>query len=182
MLDLGCGRGEFLSGFIAQGIYGFGIDQADSARKICPSAKIKIEDIEKKLPFKDNFFDVVYSKSVLEHFYYPEKILIEIHRILKPGGIVITMTPDWAYDPISFYDEFTHRTPFTLQSLNQIHNLCQFKNVVTERFVQLPFVWKMPFLRFITTLCRNFLPDKLSKHSKFVKFSKEIMLLTKAIK
>ena len=29
------------------------------------------------MPYEDNFFDVIYSKSVIEHFYYPEKILKE---------------------------------------------------------------------------------------------------------
>ena len=31
-----------------------------------------------KIPFEDNKFDIVYSKSFVEHFYYPEKIYEEI--------------------------------------------------------------------------------------------------------
>ena len=56
-------------------------------------------------------FDVIYSKSVIEHFYYPEKILKEAYRVLKPGGIIITLTPDWEFIYKSFYEDFTHRTP-----------------------------------------------------------------------
>ena len=38
------------------------------------SSVTKKSDLEKEgIPFPDNFFDIVYSKSVIEHFYYPEK-------------------------------------------------------------------------------------------------------------
>jgi ubiquinone/menaquinone biosynthesis C-methylase UbiE len=182
LLDLGCGRGEFLRGFIEQGMVGFGMDQADAAKLICPTAIIKVGNLEDKLPFEDNYFDVVYSKSVVEHFYYPEKIMAEIYRVLKPNGLVITMTPDWKHNVICFHEDFTHRTAFTLQSLSDIHNVSHFRNVITERFIQLPIIWKMPFLKFITILCRNIFPDSLKKFSKFVRFSKEIMLITTANK
>ena len=178
LLDLGCGRGEFLRGFIIHGLEGFGIDRADLAKEICPAATIKVGNLEDKLPFEDNFFDVVFSKSVLEHFYYPEKILAEIYRVLKPNGLVITMTPDWAYNVICFHEDFTHRTAFTLKSLDDIHNVCHFRHVFTARFIQLPIIWKVPFLKFTSILCRNLVPNSLKKYSKFVRFSKEIMLIT----
>ena len=92
LLDLGCGRGEFLNSFIKSGFEGYGIDQSDIAKKHCPDAKIVVGDLEEILPFEDSFFDVVYSKSLVEHFYYPEKILREVYRILRPGSIIITMT------------------------------------------------------------------------------------------
>jgi ubiquinone/menaquinone biosynthesis C-methylase UbiE len=70
-----------------------------------------------KLPYEDNFFDVIYSKSVIEHFHYPDIIFNEAYRVLKPGGIIITLTPEWQYIYKSFYEDFTHRTPFTSVSL-----------------------------------------------------------------
>jgi ubiquinone/menaquinone biosynthesis C-methylase UbiE len=182
LLDLGCGRGEFLRGFVKQGMDGYGIDQADTAKEICPTAQIKVVNLEDRLPFEDNYFDVVFSKSVVEHFYYPEKILAEIYRVLKPNGLVITMTPDWAYNIISFHEDFTHRTAFTLQSLNDIHKVSLFRNVTTKRFIQLPIIWQFPFLKFTTMLCRIIAPDVLKKYSKFIRFSKEIMLITTANK
>jgi len=182
LLDLGCGRGEFLRGFINQGMEGFGIDQADTAKGICPTAIIKVGNLEDKLPFEDNYFDVVYSKSVVEHFYYPEKILGEVYRILKPNGLVITMTPDWAYNVIGFHDDHSHRSAFTLKSLNDIHRVCHFQSVITKRFIQLPIIWKIPFLKFTTMLCRTIVPNGLKKYSKFIRFSKEIMLITTAKK
>ena len=104
ILDLGCGRGEFLGGFIRCGLNGYGVDQSAIAKSICPEAEIVQSDLENEpLPYNDNYFDVIYSKSVLEHFYYPEKLVMEIYRVLKPGGLVMTMVPDWESVYKTFY-------------------------------------------------------------------------------
>ena len=64
LLELGCGRGEFLKGFIDLGVDAYAIDQSDFAKKLYPSINIKKINIleNKKLPYPDNFFDVIYSK------------------------------------------------------------------------------------------------------------------------
>lgn len=43
------------------------------------------------LPFDDAFFDVVYSWGVIHHSEHPERILAEIRRVLKPGGLFLGM-------------------------------------------------------------------------------------------
>lgn len=177
ILDIGCGRGEFLQGFIMQGMEGFGIDQASRAREHCPTATLVIGDIEKELPFESDFFDVVYNKSVVEHFHFPEKILSEIHRVLKPNGRIITMTPDWNFNMDCFYDDFTHKSPFSRQSIGDIHRFCGFREVQSERFIQLPQVWESSVLMPLVSISRRCLPSSLKRHSKFVRFSKEVMLL-----
>ena len=182
ILDLGCGRGEFLRGFIRSGLLGYGFDQSDSAKELCSEAEIKTGNLEKKLPYEDNSFDYIYSKSVIEHFYYPEKLVEEIYRVLKPGGLVITMTPDWEVIYQMFYEDYTHRTPFTRKSLINIFLIHGFKNVSCEKFRQLPFLWKMPWLWPMTSLIAWFCPDWMKKSSKLVRFSKEMMLLCSAVK
>ena len=75
-LDIGCGRGEFLRGFIDCGVVGHGVDRSRTAERYCPEAELRTADLEnEQLPYPDNHFDVVYSKSVIEHFYYPEKLV-----------------------------------------------------------------------------------------------------------
>ena len=123
ILELGCGRGEFLNEFTKLGMKGFGIDISSYAKNFCKNAEIKVCDITKqKLPYPDNHFDIVYSKSFIEHFYYPEEIFKEALRVLKPSGIFINLTPEWKYFFKSlFYDDYTHRTPFTKESLKDIY-------------------------------------------------------------
>ena len=177
LLEVGCGRGDFLRGFIRSGIQCYGVDQSDIAKKICPEAEIRLADLEGKIPFEDNFFDVVYSKSVIEHFYYPDNLFTEIHRVLKPGGLVISLTPDWEYNYKNFYEDYTHRVAFTLTSLNDIMLITSFENIQIERFRQLPFLWKMPWLKFLTVLTAWMTPSCLRNYFKFIRFSKEVMLL-----
>ncbi|RTL25570.1 MAG: SAM-dependent methyltransferase [Burkholderiales bacterium] len=45
------------------------------------------------LPFADNSLDLIICNHILEHVHHPDKALSEIHRALKPGGIVIAQTP-----------------------------------------------------------------------------------------
>ena len=98
----------------------------------------KICNLENELlPFKDGYFDIVFSKSVIEHFYYPEKIFKEVFRVLKPGGKVITLTPDWTYNYKIFYEDYTHRTPFMYESLRDIQLINGFIEVQVEFFYQL---------------------------------------------
>ena len=178
ILDLGCGRGDFLRGFIRCGLKGFGVDQSLAARKLCPEADIIRSDLaELPLPYKNNSFDYIYSKSVIEHFYYPERLVREIFRLLKPGGLAITMTPDWEYHYKIFYRDFTHRTPFTDVSLKNIFLIDKFDKVSCEKFYQLPFLWNSPWLLPFIKILACITPEKLGRHSKLIRFSKEVMLL-----
>ena len=83
------------------------------------------------LPFADNSFDCVVSQEVIEHLPYDESIFEDMRRVLKPGGIVILGTPDYAtwvwrtIEPIygflmpgGYKDE--HITHFTRDSLTEI--------------------------------------------------------------
>ena len=183
ILDLGCGRGEFLRGFIRCGLKGYGVDQSTVARSVCPGAEILQSDLEDEvLPYNDNYFDVIYSKSVLEHFYYPEKLVMEIYRIVKPGGLVITMVPDWESVYKTFYKDYTHRTPFTANSLKDIFLINGFDDVKVEKFRQLPFLWSLPWLRPFCSFVAFITPRSVRPYSKLIKFSQEIMLLSTAVK
>lgn len=45
------------------------------------------------LPFEDNWFDYIILADVIEHLQHPEKMLAEMHRLLKTGGKAIVTTP-----------------------------------------------------------------------------------------
>jgi ubiquinone/menaquinone biosynthesis C-methylase UbiE len=55
------------------------------------TSKLQQADAEKNLPFEDGFFDTVYSWGVIHHSEKPERIVAQIHRVLKPGGEFIGM-------------------------------------------------------------------------------------------
>ncbi|MCK5474912.1 MAG: class I SAM-dependent methyltransferase [Candidatus Aenigmarchaeota archaeon] len=46
-----------------------------------------------KMPFNDNTFDIVWNQGVIEHFDKPEKVVKEMMRITKKGGVLIIFIP-----------------------------------------------------------------------------------------
>lgn len=60
------------------------------------SKEILCHDAATPLPFEDGCFDVCYCSHVLEHLSRDEarQLVVEIHRVLKPGGVIRLVVPD----------------------------------------------------------------------------------------
>lgn len=52
----------------------------------------KKADAQKRLPFKNNYFDIVSANQIIEHLLDVDKFMSEIFRVLKPGGYLIIAT------------------------------------------------------------------------------------------
>lgn len=175
LLDVGCGRGEHLKEFFKLGFQVRGVDLLEEAKELCGGLRVDILDVDTQpLPYKDESFDVIFNKSLIEHLYNPDNFMKEAYRVLRPGGRLITMTPDWEAVYKTFYDDYTHRTPFTEMSLYNIHLIHSFKIVKLGKFIQLPFLWGHPWLFPLTKILYYFPKSRI----KWIKFSKEGMLLS----
>lgn len=176
LLEAGCGRGDVLKGFQSLGLDVYGLDISETAIELNKGINIEIADLEKeKMPYNDNTFDIVYSKSLLEHFYYPERYINEAFRVLKPGGMLLTLVPDWEANYKKYFDDYTHRTPFTKVSLTNICKINNFTDVNVFKFRQLPIVWKYPVINYLCAMVAPFVPIRTK--NKFLFWSKEIMLI-----
>lgn len=72
------------------------------------------------IPYADSFFDAVYALHVLEHINNLALYSMEIFRVLKPGGHLFIEVPSVKsiLAPSSnFYDDITHKKPYTITSL-----------------------------------------------------------------
>lgn len=109
-LDLGCAYGFLVeearqSGFRAVGIDASLFAVAQARRFAGAAAGWLGAGHAERLPFADASFDVVSAFDLLEHVPDPERVLAEVARVLRPGGLFLGATPD----PLRFgREEPTH--------------------------------------------------------------------------
>ncbi len=192
LLDLGCGRGDHIHAWTSLGFQVAGVDVSLAAGEDLPSEILAVADLERDpLPFPSESFDFVFSKSVIEHMRFPERLLDKAMEALKPGGIAVVMTPSWRHTYWGpFYIDHTHITPFTAPSLSDAMTIAGFQDVQVSHFHQLPFTWRSPFLKlvayFIAALPLPYRPINKAPWpesvNKLIRFSNEVMLLGVGIK
>ena len=94
-LDVGCGEGFTLIEANRRGWKTIGVDifdnRVEETKKIID--KFVLGDLI-SAKFSANYFDIIYIDSVMEHITNPFEYLIEMKRILKPGGIAYIGVPN----------------------------------------------------------------------------------------
>ncbi len=121
-LEAGCGPGywNFLFSADERIDFSVGVDISDcllEAQRYKKKHKLSSPYFAKadilKLPFKPERFDFITSLGVIEHFKQPRLPLLEMKRMLKPGGILFLNTPNkgiWSlrtkYFPIDEYEDY----------------------------------------------------------------------------
>lgn len=103
VLDAGCGPGTITLGLarrVAPGLV-TGIDVEDSqfakSREQAEREGLNVEFRKAsvyQLPFQEHCFDAVFSHALLEHLNDPGAALTELHRVLKPGGLIALRAGD----------------------------------------------------------------------------------------
>ena len=104
ILEVGCGTGRFLKLFDSSNeLYGLDVSEEmlQIARQRNPGASLHVGSAE-LLPFDSGAFDVVYCFRVLQHIVNQEKVVHEIARVTKPGGMVILVTYN-SWSPLNLY-------------------------------------------------------------------------------
>jgi len=83
-------------------------------------------------PFKDNFADEIHMYHVLEHLNNPLEKVEELHRILKPGGILYIRVPH--FSSMGAFSDITHVRPFGYASFD-----CFIKDTYHHFYTKLEF-------------------------------------------
>jgi SAM-dependent methyltransferase len=97
LLDVAVGTGYYLDRAREFGALPFGVDLSIHA---CRTAKSRGGSLfvchsdAESLPYRDGSFDVALCLQLLEHTPYPEKVVGEIARVLRPGGILFLSAPN----------------------------------------------------------------------------------------
>jgi SAM-dependent methyltransferase len=183
ILEVGSGRCELLEQFAHLGLITHAIDSAPSAENFAIKAGAKFELYEyspakNSNPFLGMKFDVVFSKSFIEHISEPIGYFQWCRTILKDGGKLISLTPDWEANFKVFYDDVTHVKPFTEISLKQTLEFTNFQDIRVFRFRQLPSTWKSNLMLLLSRITGT-----VSHHrakSKWFRWSRELMIASVA--
>lgn len=95
VLDFGCGVGHTRSFFqgLSSRIHWFGVDIPYSREVSERTEAYHIVTYDGlHVPFSEGTFDLVFSRQVMEHVRYPEQVLAEVFRVLRPGGHFVGST------------------------------------------------------------------------------------------
>lgn len=95
ILDVGCGNGYQLAPLADRHeVHGLDVSEANVHSASEKGIKAVLQDVESEFPFSDGFFDVVVCSEILEHLFFPEKVMAECLRVLKPSGRLIVTVPN----------------------------------------------------------------------------------------
>jgi len=163
-LEVGCAQGYYLKRALGRTKNVFGIDISkgfiEKAKKT--GAKVEIASGE-KLPFKDNYFDIVLCTETLEHIPDWKKSVKEIKRVLNKNGKVIITIPleksfFWKFFSIFFPPEET-RGHINLLTSKEIEKEFEPMKILGKKFIQT-----------MSITINNILPqkEKISMYAFFV--------------
>ena len=95
LLDVGCGNGDFLLNARDAGWDVVGIDSdpkaVDVARQRGLNARAGSIDL---FAGQSSCFDAITLSHVLEHLHEPKRVVLAVHRLLRPGGVIFVDTPN----------------------------------------------------------------------------------------
>jgi SAM-dependent methyltransferase len=142
LLELGAGYGEFSREISA--FRKWALDQNACLvqyweRSVTPL----IQSATDPLPLANGSVATVFASNFFEHFTLEQAtgILSEASRILRSGGRLIVVQPNFRLEPRRYFDDYTHRTAFTDNGFQDFLRALNWKIVHSEaRF--LPFTMK----------------------------------------
>ena len=139
VIDLGCGSGQYKDAILATAHEYIGVDWPCSLHE---NRNIDVfADLNKRLPFDDNYADAIVSFQVMEHLAEPAFFLSECGRILRPGCPLIITVPFMWHIHEAPHDYFR----FTRYGLDYMLQQAGFSHIsITENTG----FWQMMVLKF----------------------------------
>lgn len=136
ILELGCGPGHMLEFLKKQGFTKVrGIDISQEQVDVANSRGLdaQVADAFDFLSTQERHFEAIIAIDFVEHFTKEEsvKLFRSIHGALNKDGLLLIQTPNGQglFPGQVIYDDLTHLTIFTPESLNQILTLVGFENI-----------------------------------------------------
>lgn len=118
VLDLGAGYGDLGRAIHARRRVAFDANP-DLAELVEAPIEAAVGDVTDLSRFADGEFATVFASNLLEHLPWEQvdRCVAEVQRVLSPGGRFVVVQPNFRLAPRRYFDDYTHRTIFTDQSL-----------------------------------------------------------------
>lgn len=121
-----------------------GIDFSSELLKFANSDRsFFVQSDASRLPFKDDFFDVIVACAVIEHVPNAGTMIDECNRVLKRGGLCIITTPDPFFEHIAtmigHLENDQHNETFNLLQLESLFEAHGFSVIGADKFMMSPF-------------------------------------------
>lgn len=134
ILEAGCGTGRWISSLENKNIKVFGLDYSFDMMKIPKAEKSHLNLVNADavhIPFKDNFFDLIFCVNAIHHFPNKNEFIIECKRTLTSKGTIAIFGVDphidknwYVYDYFdSVYENDLKRFPSIDQLKKILHGL-----------------------------------------------------------
>jgi SAM-dependent methyltransferase len=121
VLELGAGWCDFANAVTARTVTAMDID-AVVVKAARPGVTAVVGDCTDLSRFDDESFDDVLASNLLEHLDRPtgETLLAEASRVLRPGGRLLLIQPNFRLNPNEYFDDYTHVSIYTDRSLRDL--------------------------------------------------------------
>src|SRR3989344_9047987 len=177
ILEVGCASGDYTFYYSQKCKNIIGIDPSEDlikkAKLDYPKIDFRVGSAE-DLPFGDKLFDVVILGDVLEHVNNETKSLNEIHRVLKPKGILILTAPNKGLFSFMDVDNYSwyYRKLFMIktkkpgyENRHKHYSLKDLRNLFGKKFeildVYRSSLFLIPFVLNLRLLIRNIFGEKI---------------------
>ena len=145
VLDIGCGRGEFLELLREIGVSARGIDINEDMVKYCQSRGldvVKADAIEYLESLEDKSLDGIFIAQVVEHLEprYLVELLKLCYRKLKFGYYIVveSVNPLSLASLMNFYVDLTHKRPIHPETMKFLLEYIGFRDIRVEFYEELP--------------------------------------------
>ncbi len=137
VLDIGCGRGEFLELLQSKNIAATGIDINGDMIEICREKKldvIQVDALSYLASCSPQHFGGIFAAQMVEHLpvHQVSQWLKSVYRALKPGGVIVfesvnTASPHAVFN--HYYRDPTHQQPIHPETYRFMTEIAGFENI-----------------------------------------------------
>lgn len=117
VVDVGAGRADFINNIRAA--ERIAVDLEPGASRFCSEGVRFVPGSATDLPLPPGSVDVCFASNLLEHLNDEEVVraLASMRTVLRPGGRLILIQPNYYYAYREYWDDFTHKKAFSHRSL-----------------------------------------------------------------